>query len=246
MYMLRLWRISLILLCFWFKPLYAASAIVAVANNFYGPMKALNADFSQQTEHALQLSTGSTGQLYAQIVNGAPFDLFFAADTLRPQTLIEKGLGSSSFTYAQGCLVLWSTSPGLDLVSLLTQQDFTHLAIADPKLAPYGLAAQQSLSKMALWQAVQAKLVLGNGLNPTYQFIASGNAELGFVAKSQVFKQGQYREGSVWQVPIDYYQPILQDAVILRKGQNNPVINAFINYLKTERAQAIIKSYGYQ
>lgn len=225
---------------------FAATAMVAVANNFYGPMKALNADFSQQTEHSLLLSTGSTGQLYAQIINGAPFELFFAADRRRPKQLQAKGLGSGAFTYAQGSLVLWSSAENVDLVDRLMQQDFAHLAMADPKLAPYGLAAQQSLSKMQLWQAVQAKLVLGKGINSSYQFIASGNAELGFVAKSQIFQQGQYSKGAVWEVPKHYYKPILQDAVILHKGQHNPALTAFLNYLKTERAQAIIKSYGYQ
>ncbi|MDC0610982.1 molybdate ABC transporter substrate-binding protein [Vibrio sp.] len=224
----------------------ADTAVVAVANNFFGPMKALNKDFTQATSDSLEISTGSTGQLYSQIVNGAPFDLFFAADTVRPQKLVKEGKGFDEFTYAKGTLVLWSEKTGLELKSLLDAGKFNHLAIADPKLAPYGLAAQQSLKKMKLWDKVSDKLVMGKGLNPTYQFVVTGNAELGFVAKSQVFQEGQYKDGSFWEVPTSDYAEIQQDAVTLASGKTNKAAQAFLDYLKTDRAQAIIKSYGYQ
>ncbi len=224
----------------------ADTAVVAVANNFFGPMKALNADFSATTKDSLEISTGSTGQLYAQIINGAPFDLFFAADTARPQKLVAEGKGFSEFTYAKGTLVLWSEKEGVKLTDTLNGGDYSHLAIANPKLAPYGLAAQQALTKMKLWDKVSDKLVMGKGLNPTYQFIVTGNAELGFIAKSQVFKDGKYKTGSSWEVPTKDYAEILQDAVTLESGKSNKAVASFLTYLKTDRAQAIIKSYGYQ
>ncbi|MCE0495429.1 molybdate ABC transporter substrate-binding protein [Vibrio salinus] len=224
----------------------AETAMVAVANNFFGPMKALNQDFSKVTPDSLEISTGSTGQLYAQIINGAPFDLFFAADKARPEKLTAAGKGFHEFTYARGTLVLWSEKAGITLTDMLKNSAFSHLAIANPKLAPYGLAAKQSLTKMNLWNQVSDKLVMGKGLNPTYQYIVTDNAELGFIAKSQVYKNGRYKTGSYWEVPIADYDEIRQDAVTLASGKDNKVVKAFLDYLKTDRAQAIIKSYGYQ
>jgi len=225
---------------------YADTAVVAVANNFYGPMKALNKDFSSLTSDTLEISTGSTGQLYSQIVNGAPFDLFFAADTLRPQKLIANKQAIHEFTYAKGTLVLWSETAGLHLKNELIQHRFKHLAIANPKLAPYGLAAKQTLEKMGQWKQVQNKLVMGKGLNPTYQFVETQNAKLGFIAKSQVYKDGHYKTGSYWEVPMSNYAEIQQDAVTLISGKDNKTAQKFLTYLKSERAQTIIKNYGYQ
>lgn len=224
----------------------ADTAVVAVANNFFGPMKALNKDFSAVTSDSLQISTGSTGQLYAQIINGAPFDLFFAADTVRPQKLVAEGKGFNEFTYAKGTLVLWTEKADVDVKTELSDGKFEHLAIANPKLAPYGLAAQQAMTKMGLWDTVSDKLVMGKGLNPTYQYIVTGNAQLGFIAKSQVYKEGQYKAGSYWQVPAEDYKEILQDAVTLESGKTNKAVSSFLEYLKTDRAQAIIKSFGYK
>lgn len=227
---------------------YAEQTVVAVANNFYGPMKQLKQDFEAiNQEHTIEISTGSTGQLYSQIENGAPFDLFFAADTVRPEKLVKEAKATGQFTYAKGTLVLWSEKVGQDLHSQLTQLDFKHLAMANPKLAPYGLAAEQSLVKMGVYNTVirRNQVVLGKGLNPTYQFIATGNAELGFVAKSQVFKDNKYKTGSFWEVPADYYDEIRQDAVTLKTGETNTAAQAFLSYLKTERADNIIKRYGY-
>jgi molybdate transport system substrate-binding protein len=224
----------------------ADEATVAVANNFSGPMKQLVEDFSRDSEHTIQISTGATGQLYAQIINGAPFDLFFSADTVTPQKLVAAGLASNAFTYAKGALILWSETPNLDLKNQLSMMDFNYLAMANPKLAPYGLAAQQSLEKLALYDKVANKLVLGQGLNPTYQYIVTGNAQLGFVAKSQVFANHRFKKGSYWEIPSDYYQEIKQDVVTLASGKDNLAAIAFVSYLQTERAKTIITSYGYK
>jgi molybdate transport system substrate-binding protein len=225
---------------------FADQVIVAVANNFYGPMQQLSQDFESTSDHTIDISTGSTGQLYAQITNGAPFDLFFAADTVRPQKLVKSGLGYDEFTYAKGALVLWSETPDLNVKASLESQDFNHLAMANPRLAPYGLAAQQTLEKLGLYDKLAGKVVLGKGLNPTYQFVVTGNAALGFIAKSQVFKDNAFKLGSVWEVPAEYYQEIKQDAVTLTQGKTNTAAQAFLDYLKTSRAQMIISSYGYK
>ncbi|BDR16067.1 molybdate ABC transporter substrate-binding protein [Vibrio sp. STUT-A11] len=224
---------------------FSQTLTVAVANNFYGPMKALVSDYEQQQSDDVEISTGSTGQLYAQIINGAPFDLFFSADQHRPQLLVEKQLAEGEFTYAQGVLVAWSPSENLDVKSELFSGNFQYLAIADPKLAPYGLAAQQTLEKYQKWDGVQNKLVIGKGLNATYQFVFTGNAQFGLLAKSQVYQQGKFQPGSVWQIPASDYQPIKQDAVTLKLGKDKASAMQFIHYLKSDRAKDIIHSYGY-
>ncbi|SHO59344.1 molybdate ABC transporter substrate-binding protein [Vibrio quintilis] len=223
---------------------HADEAVIAVANNFFGPMKELRQDFESVSPHHLSISTGSTGQLYVQIIQGAPFDLFFAADTIRPQKLLKAGQAFNEFTYAKGTLVLWSEHPDLQAKQVLSAGKYHHLAIANPKVAPYGVAAKETLEKMGMYQHVQDKLVMGKGLNPTYQFIVTGNAELGFVAKSQVYKN-HYRTGSYWEVPRNYYSEIKQDAVTLPSGVHNQAVQAFLEYLQSDRAQAIIKNYGY-
>lgn len=224
----------------------ASPLIIAVANNFYGPMKSLVADYKTVSSQTIELSTGATGQLYSQIVNGAPFDLFFAADTKRPALLEKDKLAEQTFTYAKGVLVLWSPERDVDLKQDLREGNFEYLAIADPKLAPYGLAAKQSLQQMKLWDNVQTKLVIGKGLNPTYQYVASGNAQLGFVAKSQVFKEGHYNEGSYWEADPSFYEEIKQDATIITSTKNKAACLAFLEYYHSPRAQKIVKSFGYQ
>lgn len=224
---------------------YSQSLTLAVANNFYGPMKALVSDYKQQHSDDVEISTGSTGQLYAQIINGAPFDLFFSADQHRPQLLAEQQLADDTFTYAQGVLVAWSPSENIDVKTELFSGHFQYLAIADPKLAPYGLAAQQMLENHQQWQGVQNKLVIGKGLNATYQFVFTGNAQFGLLAKSQVYQQGKFQPGSVWQIPASDYQPIKQDAVTLKLGKDKASAMQFIHYLKSDRAKDIIHSYGY-
>ncbi|PWI33597.1 molybdate ABC transporter substrate-binding protein [Vibrio albus] len=227
--------------------IHAEEVTVAVANNFYRPMQAIAQDFKQVTGDDVVLSTGSTGQLYAQIVNGAPFDVFLAADTKRPAKLEESGLATGRFTYAQGRLVLWS--PNKELLKgsekVLLEPQVKHIAMANPKLAPYGLAAQQVMEKLGIYSELGSKFVLGKGLNPTYQFVVTGNADVGFLAMSQVYKDGQFAEGSHWEVPADLYEPIKQDAVVLNKAKDAPATQRLIQYLNSDRAKTLISSFGY-
>jgi len=233
----------------------AASAVaggvqVAVAANFTAPMQAIARQFEQDTGHKAVAAFGATGQFYAQIKNGAPFEVFLAADDVRPARLEaeRQTVPGSRFTYATGSLALWSAQPGYvdGQGAVLKQNAFRHLAIANPKAAPYGLAATQVLDKLGLAAAVKPKIVQGQSIAQTQQFVASGNAELGFVALSQVYKDGQLSAGSAWLVPGELHDPIKQDAVILAKGKDNPAAQAFVDYLKGPKAAAIIKSYGYQ
>lgn len=228
----------------------AGQVQVAVAANFTAPLHAIAAEFENDTGHRVVASFGATGQLYAQIRNGAPFEVFFSADERTVAKLDSEGLGvrGSRFTYAVGSLVLWSADSGyLDgSDARLKANQFRHLAIANPKAAPYGLAASEVLAKLGLSAAVQGKLVEGQSITQTHQFIASGNAELGFVALSQVSQDGQLSSGSAWVVPAALHTPIKQDALILKTGEHNPVAAAFVAYVKGAKAAAIIKSYGYQ
>lgn len=225
----------------------AEKITVAVANNFYRPMQAIAEDFKQVTGDDVALSTGSTGQLYAQIVNGAPFDVFLAADTKRPEKLEAEGMASERFTYAQGKLVLWS--PKVELIKgnekVLLDAQVTHIAVANPKLAPYGLAAQQAMEKLGIYSELGSKFVLGKGLNPTYQFVVTGNADVGFLAMSQIYKDGKFADGSYWEIPAELYDPIKQDAVILNKGKDNPAAKRLVEYLRSSRAKELIASFGY-
>ncbi|TCJ11571.1 molybdate ABC transporter substrate-binding protein [Parasulfuritortus cantonensis] len=222
---------------------------VAVAANFTAPMKVIAADFEKDTGHKASLAFGSTGKFYAQIKNGAPFQVFLAADDETPAKLERETMTvpGSRFTYAVGTLVLWSAKP--DLVdakgAVLAGGDFAHLAVANPKLAPYGTAAMETLAKLGLTDKLASKIVQGENIAQTYQFAATGNAELGFVALSQVMKDGKIGQGSAWVVPADMHQPIRQDAVILANGKGNAAAEALMKYLKTPKAVAIIKSYGY-
>ena len=223
---------------------------VAVAANFTAPLQAIAAEFEKGTGHTVVASFGATGQLYAQIQHGAPFEVLLSADASTPAKLESEGLGvkGSRFTYAVGNLVLWSATPGyLDgSDAVLKANQYQHLALANPKAAPYGLAASEVLEKLGLSEAVQGKLVEGQSISQTYQFIATGNAELGFVALSQVYKDGQLNGGSAWRVPAELHTPIKQDGLLLKKGVHNPAAMAFIEYLKGAKATAIIRSYGYQ
>lgn len=228
----------------------AGQVQVAVAANFTAPLQAIAAEFERDSGQRVVASFGATGQLYAQIRNGAPFEVFFSADEHSVTKLDSEGLGvsGSRFTYAVGSLVLWSANAGyLDGSDApLRANQFRHLAIANPKAAPYGSAAYEVLEKLGLSAAVQGKLVEGQSITQTHQFIASGNAELGFVALSQVYKDGQLRSGSAWQVPAALHTPIKQDALILKTGEHNPVAAAFVAYVKGAKAAAIIHAYGYR
>ncbi len=227
-------------------PACAASVSVAVAANFTAPARELAADFQHATGDTLQLSFGSSGQFAAQITQGAPFEVFLSADAARPEKLAKMGLGApgSVFTYATGKLVLWSAVPGLvdDQGKVLRAGKFAHIAIANPQAAPYGAAAIETMRKLGVYAALAPKFVTGESINQTYQFVATGNAELGFVALSQVIKA---HKGSAWRVPQSLYTPIAQDAVLLKPGENDPAARAFMAYLKSPAALAVIRAYGY-
>ena len=230
--------------------LRAEEVQVAVAANFTAPMQQIAVQFEKDTGHKALLSFGATGKFYAQITNGAPFDIFLAADDETPAKLEKEGFGvvGSHFTYAIGKLVLWSANP--DLVdsagAVLKTGSFKHIALANPKTAPYGAAAMEAMSKLGVLSDWQPRFVQGESISQTQQFVYSGNAELGFVALSQVFKDGKLTSGSMWEVPANLYAPILQDAVLLEKGKGKPAPAALMTYLKGEKARGIIKSYGYE
>jgi molybdate transport system substrate-binding protein len=212
-------------------------------------MRAMVQSFEQATGHKLVLSLGSTGNIYAQIKHGAPFDVFLAADTDTPQRLEKEGLGvaGSRFTYATGRLVLWSPQAGfVDMQGdVLRRAPFQRLAMANPKLAPYGAAAGQVMAKLGLEEVLKPKLVQGENIAQAYQFVVTENAQLGFVALSQVFMQGQIHQGSAWVVPAHLHAPLQQDAVVLVRGQGKAAVRDLVAFLKSDKAKAIIQSYGY-
>ena len=227
----------------------AAEVSVAVAANFTAPMKKIAAEFEKDTGHKAELSFGATGKFYAQINNGAPFGILLAADDTTPEKLAKegKGVNDSRFTYAIGTLVLWSPKAGYvdDKGEVLKTGDYKHIAIANPKLAPYGTAAVEVLNKLGLMAQVQPKVVMGENIAQTYQFAATSNAQLGFVALSQVMENGKIREGSAWQVPASMHAPIRQDAIVLNSAKDNEAATALMQYLRGEKAHEIIRSYGY-
>ncbi|CAN7576104.1 molybdate ABC transporter substrate-binding protein [Acidovorax sp. LjRoot118] len=228
---------------------HAEQVSVAVAANFTAPMQKIAAAFEADTGHKAELSFGATGKFYAQITNGAPFQILLSADDTTPAKLEREGkvVVNSRFTYAIGTLVLWSAKEGYvdDKGAVLKTGDFKHLAIANPKLAPYGLAATQVMDKLGLAATLQPRFVQGENIAQTYQFVATGNAQLGFVALSQVMVDGRIAQGSAWQVPADLHEPIRQDAALLETGKGNAAATALMQYLKGEKARTIIKSYGY-
>lgn len=229
---------------------FADEVQVAVAANFTAPMQQIAAGFEKETGHKAALSFGATGKFYAQIVNGAPFDVLLAADDETPARLEKEGhaVAGSRFTYAIGKLVLWSANP--DLVdakgNVLKTGSFKHIALANPKTAPYGAAAVEAMTRLGVLARLEPLFVQGENISQTLQFISTGAAELGFVALSQVFKEGKATGGSMWAVPASLYQPILQDAVLLAKGKDKAAAAALLSYLKGENARAIIRSYGYE
>lgn len=227
----------------------AASVQVAVAANFRVAMENLAAAFAHKTGHVAPLTFGSTGKLYAQIRNGAPFELFLSADQKTPAQLEADGLAlaGSRFTYAVGKLVLWSAREDYvdERGEVLRAGTFKHLAIANPRTAPYGAAAMQVLSNLGLLAAVQSKLVQGESVAQTHQFVFSGNAELGIIALSQVLRNGKMIGGSAWVIPSHFHDPLRQDGVILANAKDNPAAAALATYLKSKEAQAIIRAYGY-
>ena len=229
--------------------LHAAEAQVAVAANFAEPIKAIAAVLEKTTGHTLKITVGSTGRLYAQIRNGAPFDVLLAADAKAPAQLEADGLAQpgSRFTYASGKLVLWSTQAAkVDAQGAVLKTDvFRKLAIANPKTAPYGAASIEVIDKLGLSASLTPKLVQGESIGQTYNFAFTGNAEIAFVAMSQVLDGGRLKGGSMWVVPQNLYAPIQQDAVLLKRGANNEAAVALMKLLKSPNIQVLIRSYGY-
>ena len=231
-------------------PALAAEVPVAVAANFSAPMKIIARDFERETGHKATLAFGATGQFYAQIRNGAPFAILLAADDATPIKLEKEGLGviGSRFTYATGKLVLWSKKPSLvdAQADVLRNSPFDKIAIANPKLSPYGAAAMETLDTMGLRERIRPKIVEGSNIAQTFQFVASENAALGFVALSQVVENGTIKEGSAWIVPASMHAPIKQDAVLLSAGRDSPAAAALLKYLQGDKAKAVIRSFGYE
>jgi molybdate transport system substrate-binding protein len=228
----------------------AAQVSVAVASNFALPMQEIAAAFGQATGHRAVLSLGSTGRFYAQVRNGAPYHLLLAADAETPARLEREGLAvaKSRFTYARGRLVLWSADPhAVDAQGkVLRKGTFKRLALASPQLAPYGAAAMQAIDRLGLAAHLQPRIVQGENIAQAHQFVATGNAELGFVAWSQVQSHGRLASGSAWQVPGELHAPILQDAVVLQAGQGRAEVRALADFLRSEPARAIIRRHGYE
>ena len=224
-------------------PAYADGVSVAVAANFTAVAEELAPLFKAETGHDVIYSFGATGLLYTQITQGAPFEVFLSADDTRPAQAVTEDFGveGSVFTYAVGSLALYSTSIDLaDGKAVLEAGDFDKVAVADPTTAPYGRAAQQAIEALGLTEAITPKLVTGENISQTLQFTESGNAELGFVAASQVIGKAR-----VWIVPADLYEPIRQDAVLLKTGQANPAASAFLDFLQSDAAMAVIEASGY-
>jgi molybdate transport system substrate-binding protein len=228
----------------------AGDVQVAVAANFTAPMKQIAADFEKDTGHKALLTFGATGKFYAQITNGAPFEVFLAADGETPAKLEKEGaaVNGSRLTYASGRLVLWSAQPRMVDAQgeVLKKGRFKKIAIAAPKLAPYGAAAVEVISKLGLQAALEPKLVQGESIGQAFSFVSTGNAELGFVALSQVYEGGKMKSGSAWVVPANLHSPLRQDAVLLAKAKDSKAATQLMAYLQTDKAKAVIRSFGYE
>ena len=226
-------------------PAAAGEVIAAVAANFTEPAQEIATLFTEKTGHTVTYAFGPSGQFYAQITQGAPFEVFLSADAARPKKAIEEGyaVAGSDFTYAVGKLVLWSADPArVDDKGAVLKTDLEHVAIADPKSAPYGAAAIEAMQKLGVYETLEPKLVTGKSITQAYEFVATGNAPVGFVAYSQVIGK---TVGSSWMVPADLYQPIRQDAVLLKTGAEDAAAKAYLDFLKTPEALEIIRKYGY-
>lgn len=238
--------------CVWLLVVSSAHAEqvqVAVAANFVPPFREISAEFEKTSKHSVQISAGSSGKFYAQIKNGAPFEIYLSADDERPKLLEDEGLGvkGSRFTYAVGRLVLWSQDPALVKgEDTLRNGTFKHLAIANPKTAPYGTAAMQAMMKLGVWESLQSRIVMGENLGQTSGFLESGNAEVGFLALSQVLDEKLKGKGSRWDVPQNLHEPIKQDAVLLTKGQDNPAAKSLMEFMRGPQARSVIERYGYE
>lgn len=241
--------VALLILLVTGSPGFAGEVRIAVAANFTDTTHALITAFETRTGHRASASFGSTGKLYAQIRNGAPFDVFLAADARRPRLLEKEGraVAGTRFTYAIGKLALWTPEPHAfeKPEAFLSSPALARVAIANPKTAPYGLAARQALKSMNLWDSLQHRIVRGDSIAQAFQFIASGNAGAGFVALSQI-KSWDGQAGTQWLVPQSYYAPLEQQAVLLDRGKTNPAAQAWLDFLKSPEATGIIQGYGYE
>lgn len=229
---------------------HAGEVQVAVAANFTAPMEKLAAEFARDTGHQAIVATGATGKFYAQIRNGAPFEVLLSADDDTPARLEKEGqvVAGSRFTYGVGRLALWSARAEVVDAGgkVLRTGAFRHLAIANPKTAPYGAAAVSTLERMGLRATLQPRIVQGENIAQAWQFASTGNAELGFVAQSQVWRDGKFTSGSGWIVPASMHEPIRQDAALLARGGANPAARALLDYLRGDKAKAVIRSFGYE
>lgn len=234
--------------------LHAGEVHLAVAANFSAPIKTIAVGFEKDTGHKATITLGATGKFYAQIKSGAPYDVFLSADDETPARLEKEGdaVAGTRFTYATGRLALWSAKAHFvdTRGEILKTGNFTHIALASPKLAPYGAAAVETLQNLGLLTALAPKFVQGESIGQTFSFVSTGNAALGFVALSQVYEDGRIKYGSAWVVPSSLHAPLQQAAVVLTNGKGKGVANsattAFMAYLKTDKVQAVIKSYGYE
>lgn len=228
----------------------ADKALVAVAANFAEAIEALAPEFEAATGHRIEATTGSTGKFYAQIKQGAPFHVLLSADAMTPTRLAEENAadGSSQFTYAIGKLALWSVDGARingDGKQALSAKDVRHVAMANPDLAPYGVAARETMVSLGMWEALEPKVVMGQNVGQVHSMVATGNAELGFVALSAIEEPGKVASGSYWLVPQELFTPIRQDAILLRAGIDNKAAAAFLDYLRSAEARSVIASFGY-
>lgn len=227
----------------------AAEVSVATASNFVAPLAQVAVLFQKESGHTLKVSSAASGKLYAQIKGGARFDVFLSADEELPKQLLQEGLavGGSRFVYATGRLVLWSAQPGLvdEKASVLNKGNFSTLAIANPVNSPYGVAAKESLTKLTMWNSIQRKLDKGDDLAQTYQLAASERDDLAFIALSQVMRDGKISQGSWWLVPPEMHKPIRQSAVLLSGAKDKEAAKVFLEFLKGEKARAVMRGFGY-
>jgi molybdate transport system substrate-binding protein len=243
-------NLSVCCVCLMTANAQAAEIKVAVASNFANVLKEIAVEFQKDTGHQLAITPGATGKFYAQISNGAPFDVFLSADDETPRKLAQEGkaITSSQFTYAIGRLALWSPNPEMvdKNADILKTDKFKFIAIANAKVAPYGQAAVQTMQKLGVLTKIEPRVVQGESIAQTYQFVSTGNAQLGFVALSQIFEHGKIKTGSAWIVPEEMHEQLKQDAVILQTCKQTSVCQDLMDYLKSDKAKKMMASYGYK